>query len=374
MNQSPFQQLEKNLFSQSLGLNQFTEVTDADRRQILHIMDAVPKKAIPDPELAPVVLVVEDNEILRQGIQLLLEADGFFVLTAGNGLEALEQMANKRPDLILSDISMPKMDGYAFFDAVHANPEWVALPFIFLTARGSRDEVFEGKKLGVEDYLVKPINRQELITSVRSRIARSQELLLAQLQQAYQASLIMLSNAIELRDQYTRGHVERVMDFSLAIADQMGWNTNQKSALQFGSILHDIGKIYIRESILGKPGRLSEEEWAEMKLHPVMGAELIKNIPYLAPALPIIRHHHERWDGNGYPDGLVGDAIPLAARVVAVADSLDAITSSRVYRKACSLEQAYEEILRGRGIRYDPDVIDGFQSAWNGIVSYLRKS
>lgn len=372
MNRSPYHHPRDNPFSHGLSLTTFSDVTEADRRQILRIMDAAPKVA-GAPESGPVVLVVEDNEILRQGIQLLLEADGFSVLTAGNGIEALEQMQGTCPALVLSDISMPEMDGYAFFDAVRANPEWVAIPFIFLTARGSRDEVFEGKKLGVEDYLVKPINRQELVTSVRSRLARSQELLLAQLQQAYQASLIMLSNAIELRDQYTRGHVERVMDFSLAIAEEMGWNSVQKRALQFGSILHDIGKIYIRESILRKPGRLTEEEWAEMKLHTVIGAELIKNIPYLAPALPIIRHHHERWDGNGYPDGLVGEAIPLAARIVAVADSLDAITSSRVYRKACPLEQAYEEILRGRGTRYDPNVIDVFQAAWGGIVSYLQK-
>ena len=372
MNRSPYHHTRDNPFSRGLGPAPFSEVTEADRRQILRIMDSSPK-VVSVHEPGPVVLVVEDNEILKQGIQLLLEADGFSVITAGNGLEALEQMQQTCPDLILSDISMPEMDGYAFFDEVRANPEWVAIPFIFLTARGNRDEVFEGKKLGVEDYLVKPINRQELVSSVRSRLARSQELLLAQLQQAYQASLIMLSNAIELRDQYTRGHVERVMDFSLTIAEEMGWNSSQKSALQFGSILHDIGKIYIRESILRKPGRLTEDEWTEMKQHTVIGAELIKNIPYLAPALPIIRHHHERWDGKGYPDGLAGEAIPLAARIVAVADSLDAITSSRVYRKACSIDQAYEEILRGCGTRYDPGVIDVFRAAWTGIECYLQK-
>jgi len=372
MNGSTYHHSRDNPLSHNLRLTQFSEVTEADRRQILRIMES-PPKVVGVPEFGPVVLVVEDNEILKQGIQLLLEADGFSVLSAGNGLEALEQIRGICPDLILSDISMPEMDGYAFFDAVRANPEWVAIPFIFLTARGNRDEVFEGKKLGVEDYLVKPINRQELIASVRSRLARSQELLLAQLQQAYQASLIMLSNAIELRDQYTRGHVERVMDFALTMANEMGWNSIQKSALQFGSILHDIGKIYIRESILRKPGRLDEEEWAEMKQHTVIGAELIKNIPYLASALPIIRNHHERWDGKGYPDGLVAENIPLAARIVAVADSLDAITSSRVYRQACSLEQAYNEILRGRGTRYDPSVIDVFQAAWPEIAQYLQK-
>ena len=243
MNRSPYHHTRDNPFPHGLSLTAFSDVTEAARRQILRIMAAAPKK-VSIAESGPVVLVVEDNEILKQGLQLLLEADGFSVNTAGNGLEALEQMQETCPDLILSDISMPEMDGYAFFDSVRANPEWVAIPFIYLTARGNRDEVFEGKKLGVEDYLVKPINRQELVSSVRSRLARSQELLLAQLQQAYQASLIMLSNAIELRDQYTRGHVERVMDFSMTIAEEMGWNSIQKSGLQFGSILHDIGKIY----------------------------------------------------------------------------------------------------------------------------------
>lgn len=314
-----------------------------------------------------VILVVEDNDILRQGIQLLLEADGFTVYTAPNGLQALELMQYNCPDLILSDISMPEMDGYAFFEEVRARIEWIAIPFIFLTARGSRYDVYEGKKLGVEDYLVKPINHQELLTTIRSRLARSQQLLLAQLQQAYELSLIMLSNAIELRDEYTRGHVERVLQYSVILARRMNYPVSQMSALQFGSILHDIGKIHIRENILRKPGPLEVDEWDEMKQHPVIGADLVKNIPYLRPAIPVIRHHHERWNGSGYPDGLAGRAIPMAARIVAVADSLDAMTTNRVYHAACSLPQAYERVINGRGTQYDPDVVDAFQAAWEDI-------
>jgi putative two-component system response regulator len=319
------------------------------------------------------ILIVEDNEVLRQGVQLLLEAEGFKALSASNGREALERLQSAHPDLILSDISMPVMDGYQLFDKVRAHPQWVAIPFIFLTARGGREDIFNGKQLGAEDYLVKPVNRQELVTAVRSRLARSQELLLAQLQQAYEASMIMLSNAIELRDQYTRGHVERVRDYSVLIACQLGCNSVDLSYLQFGSILHDIGKIYIRESILRKPGSLNDEEWAEMKRHPIIGAELIENIPFLTPAIPIIRSHHERWDGKGYPDGLAGEEIPLMARIVAVADSLDAMTSSRVYRDAFSPQKACNEILSGRGTRYDPAVVDAFEVVWSEIEKRMTE-
>jgi putative two-component system response regulator len=319
------------------------------------------------------ILIVEDNDTMRRGIQLLLEADGYNVIVAANGREALGLMQSSRPDLILSDIAMPEMDGYAFFDTVRSRPDWVAIPFIFLTARGGRDDVFEGRKLGVEDYLVKPIERQELLTAIRSRLARSQQLMLAQLKQAYEASLILLSNAIELRDQYTRGHVERVMGYCSAIARRLGLNYRQMNALQFGSILHDIGKIYIRESILSKPRKLDLDEWAEMKKHPIIGAELIENIPFLASAIPVVRHHHERWDGKGYPDGLAGEEIPLEARIVAVADSLDAMTSTRIYQAAYTPQQAYQEILSCSGTRYDPEVVKIFQDAWNDILPLMSQ-
>lgn len=315
------------------------------------------------------ILIVEDNDVLRQGLQGLLEADGYQVYTAIHGIDALSQMRNAQPDLILSDISMPEMDGYAFFEAVRERTEWVSIPFIFLTARRGREDIFAGKKLGAEDYLVKPVTRMELSTTIRSRLARSQQLLLVQLEQAYESSLIMLANAIELRDQYTGIHVEKVRNHAAAIATQFGWNEKQLKRLHFGSILHDIGKIHIPESILRKPGPLNEAEWLEMKKHPVIGAEMIKDIPYLAPALPVIRHHHERWDGKGYPDGLARYEIPIEARIVSVADSLDAMCSRRPYHSALSLEQAYEEILRGEGTRYDPEVVQAFISAWDGISS-----
>jgi putative two-component system response regulator len=319
------------------------------------------------------ILIVEDNDITRKGLQIIIENGGYKVLAASDGIEALKIMEVSQPDFILSDIAMPGMDGYELYQNIRSRPEWVTIPFIFLTARGGREEVYKGKMLGVEDYLVKPIDREELLATIRTRLSRSQELMLAQLSQAYQASLIMFSNAIELRDDYTRGHVERVMEYAVLIGKELGWNARRIEELKFGSILHDVGKIYIREAILRRPGPLSTGDWEEMKMHPIEGAELIKNIDYLTQAIPVIRHHHERWDGKGYPDGLAGEQIPLMARVVAVADALDAMTSPRAYRTPAGARQAYEEIVACAGTFYDPMVVQVFQSAWVKILPLMQR-
>ncbi|HEX9616240.1 MAG TPA: HD domain-containing phosphohydrolase [Anaerolineales bacterium] len=310
------------------------------------------------------LLIVEDNPVLREGLQEMLELEGFNIMTASNGREALEKMAGLSPDLILSDIAMPEMDGYAFFRAIRNNPEWISIPFLFLTARGEKHDILAGKDLGADDYLVKPLTREELLTAVRARLGRSQQLRVAQLQQAYETSLTVLANAIEVRDQYTRGHVERVMAYAFAIAEQLDWRVQQMEQLRFGAILHDIGKIQINESILRKREPLTPEEWVEIRRHPISGADMIRDIPYLAPAIPIIRYHHERWDGQGYPEGLTGNAIPIGARIVSVADAFDAMTTERPYSPARSPQEAYEEIISRSGTQYDPAVVAAFQRAW----------
>lgn len=308
------------------------------------------------------LLVVEDNYMLRMGLQDMLELEGFSVHTAVNGREGLKKLATLHPDLILSDIAMPHMDGYAFFRAVRARPEWMAIPFIFLSAHSDRRDILAGKDLGAEDYLVKPLSRDELVSAVRARISRSRQLRSAQLQQAYQASLALLANAIEVRDQYTRGHVERVTAYSLLLGDQLGWQSWRLEQLRIAAILHDVGKIHIQQSILIKAGPLDPAEWDEIKQHPVTGAEMIKGIPFLLSALPVVRHHHERWDGSGYPDGLAGEAIPLAARIVSIADGFDAMTTDRPYRPARTFQGAYQEVLRCAGSQYDPAVVAAFKT------------
>jgi putative two-component system response regulator len=310
------------------------------------------------------ILLVEDSDVLRQGLKSLLEQENYQVITGGNGREALKKMELKTPDLILADILMPEMDGYALFEAVRTRPEWISIPFIFLTARRERKHILAGKRLGAEDYLLKPISPEDLLTAIRSRLGRSQQLLLAQLQESYEASLIMLANAIEVRDPYTRGHVERVMNYAQTIAEYHGWSSTEINNLRFGSILHDIGKINIPENILRKSGSLSEEEWVEMRKHPEMGAELVKGIHYLDPAVPVILYHHERWNGSGYPFGMKKEDIPLSARIVAIADSFDAMTTKRPYRDELTPEQACNEVISGSGIQYDPLMVEAFKHAW----------
>jgi len=310
------------------------------------------------------LLIVEDNHDLRNGLKDILAFEGFTVLSAGNGKEALEQMKAISPDLIISDITMPEMDGYAFYDAVRTRPDGITIPFIFLTARGEREDVMRGRNLGVEDYLIKPVSRNELVAAVQARLTRFRQLQLAQLEQAYQAALTALANGIEVRDRYTRGHVERVTAYSLAIAEQLGWSGNRMEALRFGAILHDIGKIFVNSSILTKAGTLNKEERFEMVLHPINGAEMIKDIPYLAPAIPIIRYHHERWNGSGYPEGRIAEDIPVEARIVAIADSFDAMTTDRPYHRACTLQEAHDEIIGASGTLFDPMVVSAFQKTW----------
>lgn len=315
-------------------------------------------------ETKEMVLVVEDDILMRDALLEIIEGHGFRVIEAQNGQDALLIMSEVTPDLIISDISMPLMDGLMFFHKVRERPSWVTIPFIFLTARGERHQILLGKEMGAEEYLVKPVMPDELLRTIRARLARSRQLRLAQLRESYEATLTMLANAIEVRDQYTRGHVERVTSYAVIIAEEMRPEKQFVEAVRFGAILHDIGKIHVRESVLRKERGLTEEEWHELSQHPVTGAEMIKDIPYLVQAVPAVRYHHERWDGKGYPEGLSGIQIPLPARIVAVADSLDAMTTSRPYRKAVSSAHAYEEIVNNAGIRYDPSVVHAFKKAW----------
>jgi putative two-component system response regulator len=309
-----------------------------------------------------ILLVVEDNHPLREGLREMLGLEGYIVYTAANGREALEKMESITPDLILSDIAMPEMDGYAFFKKVRERLEWIAIPFLFLTARGEKEDVLLGKDMGAEDYLVKPITRKELVTAVRARLDRSQQLNVATLAQSYEHSLTALANAIELRDPFEQGHVDRVKIYALLLGEQLGVRGKQLENLRFGAILHDIGKIHVSEDILVKPAPLDEHEWAEIKRHSLTGSEMLRDIPYLAGVIPIVRHHHERWDGNGYPDRLLGEEIPLLARIVCLADAFDTMLTTRPYRPALTFEQAYAEVLANAGKQFDPEVVRAFQS------------
>ena len=322
------------------------------------------------------LLVVEDDLAMLVALRDILEGAGYRVFTATHGETALELFQEQRPELILSDISMPVMDGVELFEAIRARPGGTAIPFIFLTARGTREDVFAGMSLGADDYITKPVTSQELLSAINARLKRTDELMLAQLKIAYKASLLALSNAIEARDQYTHDHVLRIAAYAQTLAKELQWDEADCETLEFGAILHDIGKLDVPVSILLKPGPLTQSEWEQMRRHPAHGAHMLEGIDYLAPAIPIVLYHHENWDGSGYPEGLAGEKIPLGARLLSVVDSFDAMTTSRPYRDAIPPQDAFDEIIGLTGIKYDPIITKAFSRCWerNEIQAILSKT
>ncbi len=306
------------------------------------------------------LLVVEDDPAMLIALRDILEGAGYAVQTAVNGAEALNHLANSRPSLILSDIAMPVMDGFQLLEKVRSRPAGATIPFIFLTARGTREDIFTGKSLGVDDYITKPVTSKELLSAVQARLQRADDFTMIAQLMAAKDSLRVLANAIENK----RYHVERVNSYAQALAIELKWDEKRRDALEFGAILHDIGQVRVPEAILLKAGPLTEDEGVEMRKHPVEGARMIEGIPYLAIAIPIVLHHHERWDGKGYPHGLKGDEIPEEARLLSVADTFDAMTSDRAYRKALDKETAKVEIINHSNEQFDPRMVKAFIACW----------
>jgi putative two-component system response regulator len=311
-----------------------------------------------------IVLVVEDDHAMLVALRDILETAGFQVRTATHGEAALESFAKERPALILSDIAMPGMDGIELYETVRSQPGGKETPFVFLTARGTREDIFAGRSLGADDYITKPISSHELLTTVRSRLRRSNEIMVEQLKIAYKSSLLALAQAIELRDHYTHKHVIRLNAYSNAMGKELDWAEARLEALEYGAILHDIGKLDVPKVILTKREPLTKKDWEEMRKHPEYGVHMIETIDYLAPALPIVLHHHEAWNGSGYPCGLSGEDIPEEARLLAVVDSFDAMTSDRPYRAAIGATRAYEEIKSRVGTQFDPKMVEVFIHCW----------
>jgi putative two-component system response regulator len=310
------------------------------------------------------ILIVEDNDSLRIGISEMLTLEGFLVLAARNGVEAVELLKSNLPELILSDVMMPEMDGFDLFSEVRSHPELFSIPFLFLTVRTDPEDSLKGRKLGADDYLTKPISRDELVTTIRSRLNRSRQVKLAQIEQAYVASMTLLAGAIEARTLISNNHIERVTETCLLLANYLGWSERLLPALQFAAILHDIGKLHIPDRILLKVKPLTESEWGEIRRHTLTGVEMIRGIPLLSEAIPIIRSHHERWDGNGYPDGLVGTAIPPGARMLGVVDSFDTMVSPRVYARQLHQAAALDEMNPLAGLKYDPTFVQALREVW----------
>ncbi len=348
------------------------------------------------------ILVVDDEPNIREYVKELLEEQGGYeAITASNGKEALDFFLKNRDKIaiIMSDIKMPVMDGLEFLKEVKLiEPDAVV---IMISALNDIKSAINAMDRGAYTYITKPFKMSELLIVVKRAIEkrkllienkryqlhleelvkeRTKELEKAykELDEVFNSTLLTLVNALDARDTETEGHSERVTYYTLELAKNMGIKDEKfLKTLKIAALLHDIGKIGIPDEILRKPGKLSEEEWQIMKQHPMLGYKILKNIKQLNDVAEIVLHHHERFDGTGYPVGLRGEEIPLGSRIFSVADTIDAMTSDRPYRKALTFEKTAEELKKWSGKQFDPKVVEAFfkkhLNEWKELKEKLKQ-
>src|SRR5271154_1998587 len=294
------------------------------------------------------ILIVDDESGARAALEFLLRREGFEVRDAADGPTAIQECATFRPDLILLDIVMPGMDGFEVCRHIKATPETRLTPVILITGLSETEDRIKGINAGADDFLCKPIDFNELLARARSLLRLKQ--FTDELENA-ESVLFSLAQSIEARDPYTLGHCERLAEVSARLGEKLGLPEEEIKALRRAGIVHDIGKVVVPDAILLKPGPLSAGETEVMRKHPVVGERICAPLRTFRLVLPIIRHHHERHDGSGYPDGLRGAEIPLTAAILQIADVYDALTTDRPYRAAMSpeiaLQTMHEEAVRG---------------------------
>jgi putative two-component system response regulator len=299
-------------------------------------------------QAAGTVVVADDEVAIADMLERLLVARGYVVLTAHNGSDALEIIRAVSPDIVLSDVRMPKTDGFELCRAVKDEPSTRLTPVVLMTGAAEREDRMRAIAIGADDFLTKPVDEQELVARVGSlvRLKRHTDDL-----DSAEAVIESLALTIEARDPCTDGHCQRLARYGVALGRQLGLGDTDLQALRRGGFVHDIGKIAVPDAILLKTGTLTTDEIEIMRQHTIVGDRLCGNLRTLHPVRPIIRWHHERLDGSGYPDGLRGDAIPLLAQIIAIADVYDALTTERPYKKALPPEAAYvalrDEVRRG---------------------------
>jgi putative two-component system response regulator len=288
------------------------------------------------------VMVVDDQKANTDLFTRILSADGFDVIGASNGEDALSAVASGRPDVVLLDAMMPGLDGFETCRRLKSNPDSRLLPVLLVTALRGRDDRIRAVEVGADGFVAKPPDWQELTARVQSlvRLKRYTDDL-----ESAESVILSLAMTIEVRDPYTEGHCQRLANYATALGERLGLPNEDLEALYRGGFLHDLGKIGIPDGILLKPGPLTEGEFEVVKQHPVVGAKLCEGLRTLHRALPIIRSHHERLDGSGYPDGLAGDAVPLLAQILSIVDVYDALTTPRPYKLALSRAEASDTLL-----------------------------
>jgi putative two-component system response regulator len=327
------------------------------------------------------ILIVDDEEKICNILSRRLTREGYLCVTADNGREALNHFYKNTFSLIISDIKMPGMDGVELLKKVKSvNPNMMV---IMVTAYPEIDMAVEAMRLGAYDFIIKPADLDFVVLSVKKALEKKRleeevdtyhenleklvEERTAKLQQAYRTlkkahldSVKVLSEAIDAKDPYTRGHSERVARMGLRIANYLGFAEERLEVLEYGALLHDIGKIGIKDEVLQKPGALSTEEYQYIQEHPLIGAKIVEGIDFFKDKIPMIRHHHEHFDGSGYPDGLIGESIPLEARIITIPDVFDAMASLRPHRKALPLQDILIELEKDKGRQFDPKILEIF--------------
>ncbi len=312
------------------------------------------------------VLVVDDSKLVLSIARKGLAQAGFKVATAENGARAIEFLKKSRPDLILCDLHMPEMDGAQLCSVLRASSEWSAIPFVLMSTAGERGVIRRMLERGACGYIEKPFNVEQLVIMAEKLLSDHFQLLLKEKERLDTertlmiASITSLVQALEARDVYTRGHSEMVADLSVAMATEMGFSDEELQTMRMAARLHDLGKIGVRDDVLLKPGRLTDAEFSLIQRHPVIGAEILGPIPSLASIIPGVLYHHERMGGQGYPEGLKGGRIPLSARIIAVADTYDSITSERPYQAKTGKEKALQIIEDVSGDQLCPDCVAAF--------------
>ena len=331
------------------------------------------------------ILVVDDDEINRRTATNIL-SEHLTVATAASGREALEYLRNSHPKLILLDLHMPDMSGFQVMGLLQKNEETKEIPVVFLTADKDIEAEVESFRLGAMDFITKPFIKEIMLRRVtrileldrlqkhlqqqvdrQTRRARERQRKLERItHQVIQA----LADTVDAKDRYTNGHSLRVAKYASEIALRMGMSRQDQENIYYTGMLHDIGKIGVPDEIINKPGRLTDEEYEIIKTHPVIGSEILKNISEIPGLCVGTRGHHERYDGRGYPDGLKGEEIPIQARVIAVADAYDAMTSNRSYRSLLPQDVVRQQIVEGRGTQHDPKISDIMLSMIDEDVNY----
>ena len=328
----------------------------------------------------PRILIVDDEREITEILADLLSEE-YECLKAGSAEDALKCLNESEFHLVISDITMPGMSGLDMIPHVkQLSPDTVV---VMISGMQTVESAIGALRLGAFDYLMKPFDLRQ-VEAVVKRALEHHELVVAKrryenhleelveqrtveldralnsLEGAYRSTLKALTAALETRDSETHGHSERVVSYSLRLGREYGLNSEEMKALEFGSLLHDIGKIGVPDSILRKPAKLTEEEWVRMREHPLHGQQILRGIEFLQGAARVVAQHHEQWDGSGYPVGLRGEDIDVCARIFAVADAFDAITSDRVYRRGKSYEAAAKELDDWAGRQFDPKVVEAF--------------